>query len=228
MKSLIVAVALSVALTAGSAYAQTPPPAPTQPAPTQPVPTAQPPAPQPQVRPALAPRPFPEGAKIGFVVLQRIANDSTEGKASTAKLQAFQTKKAAELGDKNKQLQALQQRLEKEGSVMSASAQGDLQKQVERLTTELQRSQQDAQAELQELQGQLQQQFTQRVEPILALVGQEKGLHFIFNGPDSGMVWADPGLDITADVIKKLDSTPAAAPKPPAPSAPATKPPGSK
>ena len=43
-------------------------------------------------------------------------------------------------------------------------------------------------------------------------VGQEKGLHFIFNGPDSGMVWADPGLDISADVIKKLDATPAAKP----------------
>jgi outer membrane protein len=222
MKSLIVAVALSVALTAGPAFAQTPPP--TQPAPTQPAPTAQQPTPQPQVKPAPAPRPFPEGAKIGFVVLQRIANDSADGKASTAKLQAFQTKKAAELGEKNKQLQALQQKLEKEGSVMSAGAQGDLQKQVERLTTELQRSQQDAQAELQELQGQLQQQFTQRVEPILAQVGQEKGLHFIFNGPDSGMVWADPGLDITADVIKKLDAAATTAPKPPA--APATKPPG--
>lgn len=223
MRSLIVAAALSLTLMAGPAFAQTP--APTQPAPTKPAPTAQPaPPPQPQVRPAepTAPRPFPEGAKIGFVVLQRIANDSADGKASTAKLQAFQTKKAAELAEKNKQLQGLQQKLEKEGSVMSATAQGDLQKQVERATTDLQRAQQDAQAELQEVQGQLQQQFTQRVEPILALVGQEKGLHFIFNGPDSGMVWADPGLDITADVIKKLDAVPAgAAPKPPA-----TKPPG--
>lgn len=224
MRSLIVAAALSVTLVAGTALAQTP--APTQTAPTQPAPTAQP-APQ-QVKPAVpaAPQPFPEGAKIGFVVLQRIANDSAEGKASTARLQGFQTKKAAELGEKNKQLQGLQQKLEKEGSVMSASAQGELQKQVERATTDLQRAQQDAQAELQELQGQLQQQFTARVEPILALVGKEKGLHFIFNGPDSGMVWADPGLDITNDVIKKLDATPAgAAPKPPAAPA-ATKPPG--
>lgn len=217
MRSLNVAAALSMALMAGPALAQTP--APTQPAPTLPAPAAQPAPPQPQVRPAApsAPRPFPEGAKIGFVVLQRIANDSADGKASTARLQAFQTKKAAELGDKNKQLQTLQQRLEKEGSVMSAAAQGDLQKQVERLTTDLQRAQQDAQQELQELQGQLQQQFTQKVEPILAQVGQEKGLHFIFNGPDSGMVWADPGLDITNDVIKKLDAAPPAGAKPPVP-----------
>jgi outer membrane protein len=206
-----------MALMAGPAFAQTL--APTQPAPTQPAPTAQPAPPQPQVRPAPAPRPFPEGAKVGFVVLQRIANDSADGKASTAKLQAFQTKKAAELGEKNKQLQALQQKMDKEGTVMSEAARADLQKQVERLTTELQRSQQDAQAELQELQGQLQQQFTQRVEPVLAQVGAEKGLHFIFNGPDSGMVWADPGLDITNDVIKKLD----AAPAPAAPAAPAAK-----
>lgn len=213
MRSLIVAAALSLALMAGPALAQTPPtpPAPTQPA--QPAPT-----PQPQVKPAApaAPRPFPEGAKVGFVVLQRIANDSADGKASTAKLQAFQTKKAAELAERNKQLQGLQQKVEKEASVMSTAAQADLQKQVERATTDLQRAQQDAQAELQELQQQLQQQFTQKVEPVLAVVGQEKGLHFIFNGPDSGMVWADPGLDITADVIKKLDAAPAgAAPKPP-------------
>jgi hypothetical protein len=30
-------------------------------------------------------------------------------------------------------------------------------------------------------------------------------------GPDSGIVWADAGLDITSDVIKRFDS--ASAPK---------------
>ena len=42
----------------------------------------------------------------------------------------------------------------------------------------------------------------QRIEPVLQEVGQEKGLHFIFNGPDSGLVWADTGLDISTDVIR--------------------------
>jgi len=100
---------------------------------------------------------------------------------------------------------------------MSATAQGDLQKQAERINTEIQRFTQDAQAEIQELQNQLQQQFQTRIEPVLAQVGQEKGLHFIFNGPDSGLVWADPGLDISTDVIKRLDASPAppATAKPP-------------
>jgi outer membrane protein len=148
------------------------------------------------------------------VVLQRIANESAEGKTATTRIQGLQQKKAAELNEKNKQLQTAQQRLEKEASVLSASAAGELQKQVERLTVEIQRFTQDAQAEVQELQQQLQQDFQVRLEPVLQEIGREKGLHFIFNGPDAGLVWADIALDISDDVIQKLDAKAAGA-KPP-------------
>ncbi len=207
MRGFALGVALAVVVAAVGA--QTPAPTtgtgqtpPAQPAPQKPAAPATPPA---TTTPPAAPRPFPEGAKIGYVVLQRIANESTEGKVATTKIQALQQKKAAELNEKNKQLQGLQQKLEKEASVMSTTAQTDVQKQIERLQVEVQRFTQDAQAEIQELQNQLMQGFQQRLEPIWAQIGQEKGLHFIFNGPDSGLVWAEPGLDISADVIKKLD-----------------------
>ena len=49
------------------------------------------------------------------------------------------------------------------------------------------------------------------------------GLQFVFNGPDAGLVWADSALDISGEVIKKLDSAKPATAKPAAP----TKPPGS-
>jgi Skp family chaperone for outer membrane proteins len=171
--------------------------------------SAQKPAEQKPAAPAQTPpppKPFPEGAKVAFVVLQRIVNESAEGKAASAQIQALQQKKANELNEKNKQLQSLQQKLEKEASVMSASATADLQKQAERMQVEIQRFTQDAQQEIADLQNTLQQQFQQKIDPILAEVGQEKGLHFIFNGPDSGLVWADLALDISAEVIKKLDA----------------------
>jgi Skp family chaperone for outer membrane proteins len=50
---------------------------------------------------------------------------------------------------------------------------------------------------------------------VLQEIGREKGLHFIFNGPDAGLVWADNALDISADVIKKLDAAKPAGNKPP-------------
>ena len=60
---------------------------------------------------------------------------------------------------------------------------------------------------MQELQQQLQEEFQVRLAPVIQEVGREKGLHFIFNGPDSGLVWADAALDISRlTSIKKLDA----------------------
>lgn len=204
MKGFAFGVALVLVGTVAAASAQTPAPPqkPADPAAAQPAPAPPPPA------------PFPEGAKWAFVVLQRIANESAEGKAATAQIQALQQKKATELNEKNKQLQGIQAKIEKEASVMSVTAQSDLAKQAERLNTEIQRFTQDAQQELTELQEQLRLQFEARVQPVLDEVRQEKGLHFIFNGPDSGLVAADPGLDISLDVIKKLDAAKPAGAKP--------------
>jgi outer membrane protein len=195
--------------------AQTPaaPAAPAQAKPAAPTPGPPPTAPAPAPVP---PRPFPEGSKVAYVVLQRIANESADGRTATARIQALQQKKAAELADKQKQLQGAQQKLEKEASVLSSTAAAELQKQVERLNVEIQRFTQDAQQEVQELQQQLQQEFQVRLEPVLQEIGKEKGLHFIFNGPDAGLVWADAALDISGDVIKKLDAAKPAGTKPPA------------
>jgi outer membrane protein len=220
MKALIVVVALSMMLAAAPVFAQAPAGAQ---APAKPAPAPAAPAPTPQQAPAQppAPKPFPQGAKVAYVVLQRIANESADGRVATTRIQALQQKKAAELNEKNKQLQTMQQKLEKEGSVMSASVAGELQKSIEKLNVEVQRFTQDAQAEVQELQQQLQAEFQQRLEPVLAQVATDMGLQFVFNGPDAGLVWADSALDISAEVIKKLDSAKPAA-KPAAP----TKPPG--
>ena len=217
MKGFFVVVALGVMLTASQSFAQATPPATAAPAAQAPATPAPAPA-----APAQAPKPFPQGAKVAYVVLQRIANESADGRVATTRIQALQQKKQAELEAKQKQLQGIQQRLEKEGSILSAAVAGDLQKQADKLNVELQRFQQDAQAEVQELQQQLPGEFQARLEPVLQQVAQEMGLQFVFNGPDAGLVWADASLDISNEVIKKLDMAKPAAPKPPAAAAPAT------
>jgi len=221
MRAFAVVVVLSVVLTASPTFAQAPA-APAQAKPAAPAAAAPAPAPAPAPDQPAAPRPFPQGAKVAYVVLQRIANESADGRVATTRIQALQQKKAAELTNMQQKAAAGQQRLEKEGAVMSATAAADLQKQVEKLTVDIQRFTQDAQAEVQELQQSLQGEFHQRLEPVLQLVAAEMGLQFIFNGPDAGLVWADAALDISSEVIKKLDSAKPVTAKPAAP----TKPPG--
>lgn len=166
-----------------------------------------------QAEPARPTVPFPEGAKIAFINIQRIANESSEGRAATAKVKALNDQKVAELNERQKALAANQEKLQKGGSVMSDQARTQLEREIERQQVDIQRFTQDAQAEVQELQAELQTDFQRKLLPIIDAVAQEKALHMIFSVADAGVVWAYPGLDITADVIKRFDEAMAAAAK---------------
>ena len=177
-----------------------------------------------------APKPFPEGAKIAYINIQRVANESGEGKAATAKVQALSQKKVQELGEKNKALQADQQKLQTGGLVLSDQARAELERKIERQNTEIQRAQQDAQQEVQEMQQELQNEFQRKLMPIVQQVFDERGLHMLFSAADAGIVLANQGLDITAEVIKRFDAagpgtTAAPAPQPPTSTAAPTTPP---
>ena len=206
---MLIAVAAVCAI-AGPAMAQTTPPAqpPVKPtSPTTPAPAPTTPA------PAAAPAPYPEGAKIAYVDLQAVASASNEGKAATGKIQELEKKKIGEIQAKNKLLEDARTKQTTGGSLMNEQARLALDKEVDKLTREVQYMQQEAQAERQQLQTELQVEFQRKLNPVLEAIGKEKNLHFILDAAGSGAVWADPGLDLTAEVIKRLDSTkPAAAP----------------
>jgi Skp family chaperone for outer membrane proteins len=224
MRRFTVALVLSLALGSiptfalASATASDPqqkPPV-TAPAPATLKPAAPAPAP---VQPPAPPRPFPEGAKIAYMNIPRIAAESTEGRASTAKVNQLREKKLGDLSAQNKQLEAAQQKLNS-GGLLSEDARASTQKEVERLQVAIQRSQQDAEAEMQELQQQLQLDFQRKLSPIIQQVAVERGLLVLLSQTDAGLVWADPGLDLTADIIRRFDAAMAAAKQPPAPPAP--------
>ena len=219
MRGFAIAVAAAFVVSASPVFAQVPagqaparpaaPPQapaarPAQPAPAQLVPALAAPAPQP-------PAPFPQGAKIGFVNLQAIAQLSVDGKAAAARVNIVAQKKQTEAADKARLLQSNQQKLETSGSVMSPAAVAQLQKDIERQTLEGQRFEQDAQAELNELQQQLQQEFQTKLMPVLEAISKEKGLQVLFSAGDSGVVWAEPGIDLTLDAVARLDKMPKAA-----------------
>jgi outer membrane protein len=213
MRRFTVAVILSLALGAVPTIARaqakpptTPPPA-TQKPPTPPPAVATPPpavAAPPAAQPAPPPRPFPEGAKVAFINVPRIASESVEGKASTGRVTALREKKLAELGAKNKQVETAQAKLSS-GALLSDEARAVTQKEIDKLNVEIQRMQQDAEAEMQDLQQQLQLDFQRKLGPIIQQIALEKGLHMLLS-TEAGLVWAEPSLDLTAEIIKRFDA----------------------
>jgi Skp family chaperone for outer membrane proteins len=210
LKTMTVVGAVSLVLAAGSALAQTPPTQPPAQPPTQP--PAKPPTGQPPVTPPAPaatpqpPRPFPEGAKIAYVDLQRIAQSSAEGKAAAAKLEELKKQKTAELTEKNKALEGLRTKLQQGGTVLSDGARAQLEKDIDKQTREIQFLQQSAQAEFEQLEQELNQEFQRKLNPILDQVSKEKGLHMLFSIRDNGAVWADTGLDLSDEIVKRFDA----------------------
>jgi Skp family chaperone for outer membrane proteins len=182
---------------AGQAPAQPKPIAPAQPAP-KPVTPAPTPPPSP-------PKPFPQGAKVAFVNLQAVFQLSADGKAAAAKVQSLTTQKQAQIAERQKLLQANQQKLQTGGTLMNEQARGQLEKEIEKQTRELERFQQDAQAELQDLQVELNDGFQKRLFPVLQKMAEEKALHMLFSAADAGLIWADEGLNLTEEAVKRLD-----------------------
>ena len=142
-----------------------------------------------------------------------VASNSVEGKAATAKLDELKKKKNTELVARGTVLKASQDKLQSGASVLSDQARATLEKDIERMQRDIQYAQQDAQTEVNELTEQLQTEFQLKLNPILEQIRIDKGLLMIFGYPDSGIIAADTGLDLSAEVVKRFDAAAKAAPK---------------
>jgi outer membrane protein len=198
----------AVTAMAASAMAQTTPPAQPPAKPPATPPTAPPPTPA-----AEAPRPYPEGAKIAYIDIQQVASTSVDGKAATGKLQELEKKKVAEIQAKNKQLEDARTKQQTSSGIMNDNARLALEKEVDKLTREVQFLQQEAQSDRQALQNELQIEFQRKLTPVLDAIGKEKGLHMLFDIQNNGALWVDTGLDLTQEVIRRLDAASKTAPK---------------
>ena len=197
----LAAAVLSVALAAPSFAQATPPASSTGSAQAAPAgQPAQPPAPKPQ--PAV---PFPSDAKYAFVDVQAVAANSAAGKAASARLQQLTESKQKEIGDKNKQLQALTSKRDTSVGVMNDAARAQLDKDIDKLQRDIQFANSNAQAEVGDLQNELQGDFQKRLVPVIEEIAKEKSLYMVFTA-ESGFAYVSPGLDLTGEVIKRLDA----------------------
>lgn len=190
--------ALAAVLVAGNALAQTPPPTTQTPPPA--APAAQTPAPAP------APVPFPADSKIAFVDLQTVVAQSALGRAGSTQLEALSKRLESELTALQTKLKDAQSKQQSQSQLLSEVAAAQLAKDIDRLTRELNFKQQEAQSELQAMQDDLLQDFQRKVVPIMEAMAKEKGLYALFNVADSGAVYFNPGLNLSPELVKRVDA----------------------
>ena len=144
-------------------------------------------------------------SRLAYFSPQRAFALSSDGKAAEAKLSALEAVKAKEIAARNSKLKELQDALERGTSVLGDAARRQREIEVERFQIDTKRFVEDAQAEFLGVQRDLENTFFTKLRPALDAVAKERGFLFVFNEDAGLLAWANPALDVTADVVKRLN-----------------------
>jgi Skp family chaperone for outer membrane proteins len=193
----IIAVAVGALCVAGVASAQT-----TQTQTLPKLPAAAAPAPELKV-----PVMFPAGARIAYFDFQRTVQESKAGRLWLDRLKALAAKLDADLALKNNEIATLTNRAQAQSAVLSPDAAALLAKEIDRRQREAQFAKEDRDVQVGQLQQDLVADLEKKVMPIIEALRVEKDLWIVFSvGDNSNVVAANPGLDLSEEVIKRLDA----------------------
>jgi len=183
--------------------------------------------------------------RIGVMNVLRAIVECNEGKQANEEFQKKYEAKRDELSAKQKELETLQQQLQSQAATLNDEARSALARSIEAKTTDLKRSQEDAEKEFNELRNEIFNRIGSKLAPLVQQYAKENNYTLVLDSSsqNSQLSYIDPATDFTDDVIKRYDamqvsSTSAPAAKPatttppraqaPAAKAPATTPPAPK
>jgi Skp family chaperone for outer membrane proteins len=151
----------------------------------------------------------PRPAAMAYISQGRVLAETADGKAITSRMQGMQQQRAAELRIKQQAWEATRQQV---AQASDNEARANLQKQELQQRGEFERATVQTQIDLQTAQRQAQAELHGKLKPILDDLAKSHDFQVVLNA-DTSLVWAAPGLDLTALAIERLNAN-AAAQKP--------------
>ncbi|HEX5107656.1 MAG TPA: OmpH family outer membrane protein [Vicinamibacterales bacterium] len=143
----------------------------------------------------------PAATRLAYFSAARAFAESSEGKTAQAALASLRTTKTKEIDARTAKLQAMRQA----AAAPDAASNGISEREIERFELDLRRFTEDAQAEFLGVQKAAESAFLTKLRPIFDSVVKEKQLLVVFDIDSGLLAWADPSLDITPDIVKRLD-----------------------
>lgn len=144
--------------------------------------------------------------KVAVIETEKILLDSNTGKSALAELNKLRESKSAEGEKLQTEIQGLRDQLTQGRLSLADDKIAELEQDLEEKTIALKRFSDDASRELNKRRDDVLSKIDQRVMPIIAAIGEEKGYSLIFRKFESGLVFASQEVDITAEVIQRLDA----------------------
>ena len=144
--------------------------------------------------------------KIVVVDLERVVGGSAAGQELQARLEKFQEEVKAEGVQKAEAARAIRQRMVEGVNSLTEDKLTELQKQYEDATIDIRRFQDDKQREGQKMQAEGLREIERKLQPVFEQIRDEGGFDLILNNVAGVVVMASERVDITKQVIDKLNA----------------------
>ena len=139
-------------------------------------------------------------SKIGFVNSQKILNDAPQAARAKKKIEKDFEKRDQDLQRIAKQLQGMQENLDKNAVTMAESERRTKEREFGELNRDFQRKQREFREDLSQRQNEEMAAIFERVNKIIKQIAEAEKYDIIFQEA----VYANPRIDITDKVIKTL------------------------
>ena len=167
-------------------------------------------------RPAMAAAGSGAGVKIGYVDLQKALNESSAGKAAKVELQGIMKKMQKAIDTKVARTEQLKSELEKQAMVLSPAAKKAKEDELAKLTKETRDLITSSNAEMQKKRQEKEVAILNRIKTVIDDIGAKE--HYLVILPADVILYSKSGVEITDEVIDRMNAAGSAAPAAKAPS----------
>src|SRR5262245_5494804 len=141
--------------------------------------------------------------KIGVVDMQRALNECNAGKKAKDQVRAKFEKAQNELKAQREALDRQREAYDKKALVLKEDERRSLEKDLEAKSLDFKRKYEDYQRDLKRTDAELTSGIVEQLYGIVAQLAKEKGYTVVMETSAGGLVYADPSVDVTDEVIKR-------------------------
>jgi outer membrane protein len=145
------------------------------------------------------------GTRLGYVDVQRVLVRSVAGVAAREQLEREKSTMQKDVDSRRTEVEKLREEIEKKGLVLAAEAKREKEETLQRKIRDLRRLAEDLEKELQKKEQAALQKILQEVTGVIERLGKDRGFLLIVEKRNAGVIYGDPEIDITDEVIKAYD-----------------------
>ncbi len=143
--------------------------------------------------------------KVAVINSQKAFEQSAEGRKAVSILQEKEQEIKEEIKRRNEEIQKLKDRLASQKLTLTAEALNQIKLEIDQKEAARQKYEQEASRDFEQFKSQLIKRIRDEMLAVVDELVRERGYDLVFDLNSSGLIYFQPGFDITEEIIKRYD-----------------------